>query len=145
MMREIGKFGGEFMAKPAKNYTIKPDEPFFVFDSHGEWHATLLNNCLWDARGDYIGFVRGANHDVYTVYGEWIGNLSPDGRIVRKRVTNRQVMLKIRKLPPPKPNNLPPRAPLPPMTADLGYHYIDVLEWDPNVFKNVPDLKPDLS
>jgi hypothetical protein len=26
----------------------------------------------------------------------------------------------------------------------LGYHFIDVLEWDPDVFKNVPDLKMDL-
>ncbi len=123
---------------------IDPDKPFFVFDSRGEWHATLLNSCLWDARGEYIGFVRGPNHDVYTVYGEWIGNLTADGRIVRKRVSDRQTLLRIRKLPPPRPRNLPPRAPLPPMSADLGHHFIDVLEWDPNVFKNVPDLKKDL-
>ena len=37
------------------------------------------------------------------------------------------------------------RAPLPPLSGDLGYHYIDVLEWDPDAFKNVPDLKQDLT
>lgn len=132
------------MANGAK-FTIKLDEPFFIFDTHGEWHATLLNNCLWDSRGEYIGFVRGPNYDVYTAYGQWIGNLSPDGRIVRKRTHQRQPMLKIRKLRPPKPQNLPPRAPLPPLTADLGYQLVDVLEWDPEVFDNVPDLKEDMS
>ena len=132
------------MAKSTSKLIIKPDEPFFIFDSSGEWHATLLNNCLWDARGEYIGFVRGPNFDVYTVYGQWIGNLSQDGRIIRKRTNDRQPMLKIRKLAPPKPRNLPPRAPLPPLTGDLGYHLIDVLEWDPDVFKHVPDLKADL-
>lgn len=133
------------MATASGNFVINPDEPFFVFDTHGEWHATVLNNCLWDARGEYIGFVRGQNHDVYTAFGEWIGNLSQDGRVVRRRVSDRQTVLRVRKLAPPKPKNLPPRAPLPPMTGDLGYHYIDVLEWDPDAFKNVPDLKMDLT
>lgn len=133
------------MATTSGSFTVNPNEPFFIFDTHGEWHATLLNNCVWDARGDYIGFVRGPNHDVYTAFGEWIGNLSKDGRIVRRRVKDRQMVLKVRKLPPPRPKNLPPRAPLPPLSGDLGYHYIDVLEWDPDAFKNVPDLKQDLT
>lgn len=126
-------------------FIIDPNKPFFIFDTHGEWHATLLNGCLWDARGEYLGFVRGPNHDVYTVYGQWIGNVSEDGRIVRKRVHQRQPMLKIRKLRPPKPQNLPPRAPLPPLTGDLGHNFVDVLEWDPHVFNHVPDLKEDLT
>ncbi len=132
------------MNKSDKKNTIQPDKPFFIYDTRGDWHATLIGGCLWDSRGEYIGFVRGDNLDVYTVYGEWVGNLTPDGRIVRKRVYERQPMLKIKRLRPPKPQNLPPRAPLPPMTADLGYHLIDVLDWDPDIFKNVPDQKPDL-
>ncbi|MBZ0299734.1 MAG: hypothetical protein K8J31_08345 [Anaerolineae bacterium] len=133
------------MAGSVRKFTINPDEPFFVFDSRGEWHATLLNSCLWDARGEYVGFVRGTDHDVYTAFGEWIGRLSADGRIVRKRVNDRQLVLKIRKLPPPRPRNLPPRAPLPPTPAELSYSFVDVLEWDPDVFKNIPDLKADMS
>lgn len=133
------------MASSRRKLPIKPNEPFFIFDTHGEWHATLLNNCLWNARGEYIGFVRGTDFAVYTAYGEWIGNLTADGRVVRKRANNRQPILKIRKLCPRKPQNLPPRAPLPPLTGDLGYQFIDVLEWDPEVFDNVPDLKDDLT
>lgn len=127
--------------KNKKTLVVDPAKPFFIYDTQGDWHATLLSGCLWDARGEYIGFVRGENYDVYTTYGEWIGNLSPDGRIVRKRSQPSQPLLKIRRLRPPKPNNLPPRAPLPPLTSDLGYHLIDVLDWDPDVFKNVPDTK----
>lgn len=127
-----------------RRFIIDPNKPFFIYDTSGDWHATLINGCLWDARGDYIGFVRGENYDVFTSFGEWIGNLSRDGRIVRKRVPPRQPLLKVRRLRPPKPSNLPPRAPLPPMVADLGHHLIDVLDWDPDVFKTVPDQKSDL-
>jgi hypothetical protein len=132
------------MSKSAKPFIVDPTQPFFIFDTRGEWHATLLDNCLWDARGDYVGFVRPPRYDVYSVYGEWLGNLMPDGRIVRKRILDQQPVLKIRKLPPPRPRNLPPRAPLPPLTAELGYLFVDVLEWDPDVFKNVPDRKSDM-
>jgi hypothetical protein len=124
------------MANEARNFTIKSDEPFFIFDSHGEWHATLLNNCLWDARSDYIGFVRGANYDVYTAFGEWIGNLTQDGRIVRRRVTDRQTVLRVKKLPPSKPR-IRPRAIA--AARRSRYHFIDAEEF--GRIQNVPDLK----
>jgi hypothetical protein len=136
--------GAKLMAENKRKFVINPEKPFFIYDTRGDWHATLINGCLWDARGEYIGFVRGEDHNVYTSFGEWIGNLTPDGRIVRRRVYERQPILRIRRLAPPRPTNLPPRAPLPPLTAELGYHLIDVLDWDPDVFKNVPDRKPDL-
>ncbi|GIL09143.1 MAG: hypothetical protein BroJett033_6540 [Chloroflexota bacterium] len=133
------------MTKPAKPFVINPETPFFIFDTNGEWHATLINGCLWDANGEYMGFVRGENHDVYTLHGEWVGNLAHDGRIIRRRMSERQPLLKIRRLPPQKPVNLPARAPLPPQHAELAHTMIDVLDWDPDVFKNVPDLKSDLT
>jgi hypothetical protein len=131
----------------SKAFKIDTNKPFFIFDTHGEWHATLIGGCIWDCRGEYVGFVRGENYDVYTEFGEWIGNLTKDGRIIRKRVLNeRRPVFKDRpQRPAAKPKNLPPRAPLPPLTGDLGYHMIDVLDWDPDAFKNVPDLKDDLS
>jgi hypothetical protein len=131
------------MKTQKSKFTIDPNKPFFIFDTRGEWHATLLNGCLWDTRGEYIGFVRGNNHDVYTAHGAWIGNLHKDGRIVRKRVSEPQPPLKIRRLRPQRPS-LPPRAPLPPSTTDLDHHFIDVLEWDPEAFDYVPDLKRDM-
>lgn len=133
------------MAKPDKSFVIDADKPFFIFDTDGEWHATLINGCLWDSRGEYMGFVRGDNYDVYTVHGQWVGNLTYDGRIVRRRVVERQPLLKIRRLPPQKPADLPARAPLPPQHAELSHTMIDVLDWDPDIFRNVPDLKSDLT
>lgn len=131
--------------KPVNEFVIDPQKPFFIFDSKGEWHATLINGCLWDARGEYIGFVRSDAYDVYTAYGEWIGNLTRDGRIVRRRVVERQPLLKIKRLRPEKPKNLPAHAPLPPQHSELAHTMIDVLDWDPDVFKHIPDLKTDLS
>ena len=132
------------MADNKPNFTIDPTKPFFIYDTQGDWHATLISGCLWDARGDYLGFVRGDKHDVYTQYGEWIGYITQDGRIVRRRMEQNLPVLKIKRLKPARPSNLPPRAPLPPLTADLGYNLIDVLDWDPDVFKNIPARKTGL-
>ena len=37
-----------------------------------------------------------------------------------------------------------PRAPLPPMMAELNFSTIDVLEEDPDIFKRISDLRPDM-
>jgi hypothetical protein len=126
----------------SRRFAIDPNKPFFIYDTRGEWHATVLNWSIFDGRGDYIGFVRNEAYDVYTTSGEWIGNIIGDGRIVRNNNVDRPPLLK--KLPPkpPKPN-LPPRAPLPPMNAELGFSKIDVLEWDSEIFKRISDLIPD--
>jgi len=124
------------MAKKAQTFVIDPDEPFFIFDSAGDWHATIINGCLWDLRGNYVGFIRGKRHDVYTADGRWIGFVRKDGRIVRYRRDNSQPILQIKRLKPlSKPANLPPRAPLPSISTDLDYSLIDVLEWDPDILK----------
>ncbi|MFQ3568062.1 MAG: hypothetical protein SNJ59_13810 [Aggregatilineales bacterium] len=127
----------------SRRFTIDPKKPFFIFDTAGDWLATKLGDYIFDTRGDYIGFVRGESYDVYTASGEWIGNLYHDGRIVRKRSAPRPPLL--RELPPKpaKPERLPSRAPLPPQTAELGFDKIDVLEWDPEIFKRLSDLTPD--
>lgn len=126
----------------SRRFTIDPAKPFFIYDTGGEWHATVFEWNIFDGRGDYIGFIRNESYDVYTTSGEWIGNVVADGRIVRNKNVDRPPLLK--KLPPkpPKPK-LPARAPLPPMTAELGFSKIDVLEWDPEVFKRISDLVAD--
>ena len=116
----------------------------FIYDTRGEWHATKIGRYLWDTRGDYVGFVMGENHDVYTASGEWIGNLIPDGRIVRKRAEARRPLLPKIPARPPKPKYLPARSPLPPMCRDLGFTLIDVLEWEPEIFKRVSDQIQDM-
>jgi hypothetical protein len=138
----LGRF---IMANSAHYFVINTNQPFFIFDSDGNWHATVLNNCIWDAHGRYIGFVRGPEYDVYTAAGEWIGQLMVDGRIIRKRVYERQPELSLKKLRPRRPGNLPPDAPLPPSIAQLRYHYVDVLEWDPQIFERQANHQSDSS
>lgn len=127
----------------SRRLTIDPNKPWFVFDTAGDWHATKLGNYLFDPRGEYIGFVMGENYDVYTASGEWIGQLYHDGRIIRKRSAARQPLLKTLPPKPTKPEKLPARAPLPPQTGELGFDKIDVLEWDPEIFKRLSDFTPD--
>lgn len=126
----------------SRKFTIDPAKPFFLFDTAGEWHATVLNTYIFDVRGDYIGFIRNEAFDVYTQVGEWIGNIYQDGRIIRHRNAERPPLLKDVPPKPPKPK-LPASAPLPPQTGDLGYSRIDVLEWDADIFKRLSDLVPD--
>lgn len=126
-----------------RRFNIDPNKPFFIYDTAGDWQATKMGDALFDPRGDYIGFVRGETYDVFTTSGEWIGNLSHDGRIIRKRNAQRPPLLTQLPPKPQKPEKMPARAPLPPQTGDLGYDKIDVLEWDPEVFKRLSDLTPD--
>ncbi len=128
----------------SKKFAIHSDKPFFIFDTRGDWRATTLQGYIFDTRGEYIGFIRGEDHDVYTAIGEWIGNLISDGRIVRGRNYERRPLVKDMPPKPAKPTNLPARAHLPPMFAELGYNKVDVLEWDEEVFKRVSDMLSDM-
>ncbi len=127
---------------PAKKFIIDPAKPFFIFDTRGDAHGVKIGDYLYDMRGEYMGFVRGESYDVYTSYGEWIGYLVPDGRIVRKRNYDRPPLLQDKPALQPK-IRITARMPLPPMTADLGFDRVDVLEWDDEIFKRVSDLMPD--
>lgn len=126
-----------------RKFVIDPEKPFFIFDTRGDVHGVKLGHYLYDMRGDYIGYVRGDEHDVYTTSGEWVGNLFPDGRIVRKRNFQRRPLDSARPTPQPR-IRITARIPLPPMSADLGFDKVDVLEWDDEIFKRISDLTPDL-
>ncbi len=118
------------------------EKPFFVFDTYGDWHATKIGHYLFDTRGEYIGFLEG--QDVYKADGEWVGQISRDNRIVRKRSERRRPPHPSPPARPEKPQDLPARAPLPPMPAELSYDTIDVLDEDPDTFKRISDLRPDM-
>lgn len=115
----------------------------YIWNTHGDWMATLVNGFLWDLRSVWIGWVE-TNGDVYTTDGEWVGQVSRDSRILRKRTEQRRDLVQTI---PPKPARpeLPARAPLPPAFAELSFSIIDVLEEDPDVFKRISDLRPDMS
>ena len=96
-----------------------------IYTSKGDAEAFLLYPYLYNRNGDWIGFVT-PKRDVYSVLGYFVGTLTNDPRIVRKRATS---TLKARLKPPPKPEKVYPPAtvPLPPMMGDLSHSVIDVL------------------
>lgn len=118
-------------------------KPEFVFDTHGDWQATIIGVYVFDSRGEWVGFLEGRT--VYTRDGEWVGDLSKDSRILRKRASQRPPLN--RNIPPKPPlgkRDLPGRAPLPPQMSELRYDTVDVLEEEPDVFKKLSDRRPDL-
>lgn len=128
--------------KPTKKRGPDPNKPFFIYDTRGDWCATKIANAIYDTRGEYVAFLE--DGEVYKRDGEWIGRLSKDGRILRKRTELRR---ELHENPPPrpeKPERLPARAPLPPMTAELDYSIVDVLDEDPEIFKRISDQRPDM-
>jgi hypothetical protein len=120
-----------------------PDKPEFIYNTAGDWQATVIGPYIFDSRGEYVGFLEGRS--AYTRDGEWVGDLAKDGRILRKRAGKKRP-LHPNPLPRPavKPSNLPGRAPLPPQNAEISYDMIDVLEEDPEVFKRLSDRRPDM-
>jgi len=100
-----------------------------IYTSKGDAEAFLLYPHLFNRNGEWIGFVT-SKGDVYSVLGYFVGTLTRDPRIVRKRSTS---TLKARLKPPPKPQKVYPPAtiPLAPMMSDLSHSVIDVLLDDP--------------
>lgn len=127
------------MSLPSSSNTMRP---VFIYDTRGDWHATKIGDFLFNARGEYVGFVE--NGEVYKSDGEWIGHLSRDGRILRKRSERRRPFHAHPPAPPARPERLPARAPLPPMMAELDFSTVDVLDEDPDIFKRISDLRPDM-
>lgn len=122
--------------------TSNTGRPVFIYDTRGDWHATRIGDFLFNTRGEYVGFVE--NGEVYKADGEWIGRLSRDGRILRKRSEHRRPFHPRPPAPPPRPERLPARAPLPPLMAELDFSTVDVLDEEPEIFKRISDLRPDM-
>ena len=95
-------------------------------------------------KGPRIGFVT-PQKEVYSVYGEYVGWLSSDPRILRKRTYD---FSKPRLDPPPHPPNyvLPARAPLAPMMSELSFDTVDILQDERDKLPTVDtgEFRPDM-
>src|SRR5574340_486759 len=100
-----------------------------VYTSRGDTDAFLVSPYLYNRNGDWIGWVT-SRREVYSVLGFYVGYLSNDPRILRKRATS---TLKPRLKPPPRPPRIRPPAtvPLAPMMSELTHSVIDVLAEEP--------------
>jgi hypothetical protein len=116
-----------------------------IYTSRGEVAAYLVYPYLYNRNGEWIGWVT-SGRDVYSVQGFFVGTLSDDPRILRKRVTG---VLKPRLTPPAPPENkmIPPATvPLPPLMRELTFSTVDVLMEEPNRLPTIDrgELKEDL-
>jgi hypothetical protein len=100
-----------------------------VYTTKGDAEAFLAYPHLFNRNGDWIGWVT-PKREVYSVLGHYVGTLTNEPRILRKRATN---TLKPTLHPPLPPRKIYPPAtiPLAPMMAELTHSTIDVLLDEP--------------
>ena len=100
-----------------------------IYTSRGEAEAFLTFPYLFNRGGEWIGWVS-PQRDVYSVMGYYVGYLTNDPRIVRKRATS---TLRPRIQPPPHPGRIstPASVPLARLMTDLTHSLIDVLADEP--------------
>ena len=108
----------------------QPQRPVVpIYTTRGDPEAFLVYPYLHNRLGEWIGWVT-ADRQVYSVLGFFVGELTAEPRIIRKRIT---ASLKPRKTPPPPPTRLsiPATIPLAPMMGDLRFGVLDILLDEP--------------
>ncbi len=100
-----------------------------IYSTKGDADAFLAYPYLFNRAGEWVGFVT-PQREVFSVLGEYIGALTNDPRIVRKRSAEES---KPRLDPPPSPPRiqLPANIPLAPLMPELSHSLVDVLLEEP--------------
>jgi hypothetical protein len=100
-----------------------------IYTSRGDAEAFLVYPYLYNRLGEWVGWVT-ADRQVYSVLGFFVGELTAEPRLIRKRIT---ATLKARKSPPPRPPRLavPATIPLAPQMGDLRFGVMDILLEEP--------------
>lgn len=116
-----------------------------IYTSRGDAEAFLVYPYLYNRMGEWIGWVT-ANRLVYSVLGYYVGDLTAEPRIVRKRIT---ATLKPHRIPPVQPPRLavPATIPLAPLMGDLRFGVLDVLLEEPERLHTLDagELRQDLN
>jgi hypothetical protein len=101
-----------------------------VYTSRGDADAFLAYPYLFNRNGDWVGWVT-PKRQVYSVLGYYVGYMTNDPRILRKRATS---TLKPRQKSPASPGRitLPATVPLAPMMSELTHSLVDVLLDEPD-------------
>ncbi|MGD8603614.1 MAG: hypothetical protein PVF49_03480 [Anaerolineales bacterium] len=115
-----------------------------IYTTPGDCTAVLVFPYLYNLRGEWIGFVT-SQRDVYDVDGLYVGWITDEPRILRKRVVDDGLT---RIDPPDRPTRIRPpgTVPLPPMMAELPFAVIDVLDEQPERLHTLDsgELKEDM-
>ncbi|HEX2978667.1 MAG TPA: hypothetical protein VHO48_00230 [Anaerolineaceae bacterium] len=114
-----------------------------IYTTNGEVGALLVYPYLYNFLGEWIGWVT-PEREVYSVLGVYVGYLTDDPRIIRKRYAD----TKPRRAPikPPAGFYPPATIPLAPMMPELSYDSIDVLMENPEELHTLDagELKEDM-
>ncbi|MFA5873667.1 MAG: hypothetical protein WC832_06850 [Anaerolineales bacterium] len=96
-----------------------------IYTSRGNAEAFLVYPYLYNRLGEWIGWVT-ADRQVYSVLGFYVGDLTAEPRIIRKRI---MATLKPHRTPPARPPHLavPATIPLAPLIGDLRFGVMDLL------------------
>jgi hypothetical protein len=100
-----------------------------IYSTPGEAELFLIFPYLFNRNGEWSGWVTPAR-EVYSVLGYYVGTLSDDARILRKRADDEA---KPRLKPPQAPGKIttPATVPLAPLMKDLPHSLVDVLQEEP--------------
>lgn len=114
-----------------------------IYTSRGDADAFLIFPYLFNRNGEWIGFITN-QREVYSVLGYFVGNLTNDPRIIRRKSEE----AKPRQKPPKNPGQIRISAtvPLPRMMSDLTPEFFDVLQDEPELLHTLDagDLRPDM-
>ncbi|TAK11481.1 MAG: hypothetical protein EPO32_12125 [Anaerolineae bacterium] len=109
-----------------------PRRPIPIYTTAGDYEAFLAYPIVYNLSGEAIGFVT-PEREVYSVHGEYVGWLTNDPRILRKRTYDYAKPKQAFPSGFPRKLVAPPSAPLPPMMAELSFDTIDVLDEYPEL------------
>jgi hypothetical protein len=114
-----------------------------IYTSRGDAEAFLQFPYLFNRAGEWIGFIT-PKREVYSVLGFYVGTITGDPRIIRKRSGEEKPRL----IPPkaPAPLRISAVIPLAKLMGDLTQENVDVLQDEPERLHTLDsgDLREDL-
>ncbi len=112
-----------------------------IYRTDGDWVAVYENGHLFNVDAVWLGFVIG--REVFDTVGQYLGFMSDDRRLLRKRTLGRKIP---HMDPPPKPKRprIPATFPLSPLMRELPHHIIDMFEEYPERLVYVSETRPDM-
>ncbi len=122
-----------------------PSRPIPIYTTRGDYEAFLVYPMIYNLNGEAIGFVT-PQREVYSIRGEYVGTLTNDPRILRKRTYDYSKQRISVPTGYPLKRVAPPSAPLPPMMAELSFDTIDVLDEYPELLPTADagEFRPDM-
>ncbi|MGA2110548.1 MAG: hypothetical protein ABSG98_00185 [Anaerolineales bacterium] len=117
-----------------------------LFTSRGDFAAMVRYPYLYNAEGDWIGWVSEAG-EVFNLERDYVGWISGDHRILRRPSSEARTRpVSPGAAPPPRKLQRPAIVPLPPLMAVYSQDVLDVLEESPCPLhtEDTGETRPDL-